>query len=268
MLWLIGAGLGMAMGAIGTYQQGKRDTAALEHNRDIAWQQYLYGKDYSDAQFMLKKNESLDHLTRQEHNLNTQLGLSMNDFNTALLGQAFSAQDARIHTNSVIGEALTAEGMSGTRNNSSSEMIRAYASQNLERGIDAQDRQSADYLNRLMSGANMTADAIDREKASWSPGGYRYQEKADHDRYNLNLANLGQKDFDWRIDQAQPGIFDYITGILGGATRGFGLGTSANDYFNKTGNPFKDVFKKRDYTTPPVPTSINKPGVHYMDFPG
>ena len=230
-IWLFALGGGI-LGGISRWNQGEKEKAALEHQKNMAWQQYQYGKEYSDNAYNLQKSEALDQLGMQRRNLDTQLNTSMSDYNTSLLAQAFGIQDARIQSSSAIGESLAAEGASGARGNASNEMIRAYASQSLDRNIDLQNRQNSNYLNQLVSGANMTSDAISREQASWLPGGYRAQAKDLQDAYNLNIANLGQDNFNWQIEQAQPGVLDYITSILGGASSGFSMGAGIDEYRN------------------------------------
>ena len=235
-MWIaavIAAAAGAITGGISTWQRGAREKEALEQQKQSAWQQYLYGKQYSDEMFSLQKTESLDQLAIQKRNLDTQMDLSISDFNTGLLAQAFGIQDARIQTDSAVGAHLAAQGESGTRGNEANEMIRAYAAAGLERNIEVQDRQNADYLNRLTTGANMTSQAIAREKSNWMPGGLRYQEKAARDKYNFNIANLGQTDFDWRITQSQPGFLDYFTGALGGASSGFSLGQGIGNFIDQ-----------------------------------
>jgi len=234
----VGASIGAITGGAGVWQRGKREREALEHSQGQAWQQYLYGKEYGDTLFNIQKTEALENLGIQKRNLHTQVGMATDEFNTGLLTQAFGIQDARVQMGSAIGAHLAMEGESGTRGNNTNDMIRAYATQGLDRNIEVQDRQNSDHLNRMVTGANMTSDAINREKASWMPGGYRVQEKDARDSYNLNMANLGQSDFDWRIAQAKPGFLDYFTGVMGGASAGLDFANKIinfNDAWNSLG---------------------------------
>jgi len=247
MWWLLAAGLGAAAGGFSVWQREQREKEALRHQKEIAWEQYVLGKQHSDKRFTIQKTEALDQLGIQKRTLDTQLGLSVDEYNTALLGQAFGMQDARIQTNSAIGESLASEGLSGTRGNENNEMIRAYAAQGLERNIGVQDKQNSDYLNRMITGANTNAAAIERERSTWLPGGYRVKEKEAQDSYNLSLANLGQTDFDWRINQATPDIFlDYPLGILSGANSGASMGYSYQNFFQQTQNPWNDIGKGKN----------------------
>jgi len=235
MLWLAALGLGLAgavAGAFGKHQESKREQAALEQQKESAWQQYLYGKENSDAQFGIQKTAAMEQLGVQRKNLSTQVGLSVDDYNASLLAQAFGIQDARIQAGSAVGASLAAEGASGVRGNASGDKEREYALQSLERNVGLQERQNENYLGRMIAGANMTADAIGREKASWMPGGYRVQSKEAQDAYNLNLANLGQTNFDWQIGQAAPTGLDYFTGIMGGASSGMNLAYTAYNFKN------------------------------------
>jgi len=231
-LGLVGAGLGGWAGGVSVKQREEEEKAALEQQKKVAWQQYLYGKQSSDEQFSIQKGEALGQLAVQKKNLDTQLGMSVDDYNTAMLAQAFGIQDARIQTGSAIGGSLAAEGMSGTRGNAANETVRAYASQSLDRNIEIQDRQSKGQLDKMITGANMTVNAIEHEKASWMPGGHRVRAKESQDAYNLNIANLGQSNFDWHIDQATPTFMDYFTGIMGGASSGAKFGGRVSKFID------------------------------------
>lgn len=236
MFWL--AAILPALGAIGggiagyasVMQRGDEEKAALKQQKDSAWKQYEYGKAHGDRMFGIQKAEALENLGVQRKNLDEQVGLSTDEYNTALLAQAFGIQDARIQTGSAIGASLAEEGASGVRGSATGDKIRAYALQGLERNIEAQDRQNAGQLNRMIAGANMTAGAIGREEASWMPGGYRMQQKDAQDSYNLNVANLGQDNFQWQIDNAAPTDLDKFVGVMSGMQSGFSLGNSANQF--------------------------------------
>jgi len=229
---LIGAALGGWAGYASVRQREKEEKDALKQQKETAWQQYLYGKQAGDEQFSIQKGEALSQLNVQKKNLDAQLGMSIDDYNTALMAQAFGVQDARIQAGSAIGGSLASEAMSGTRGNAANETVRAYASQGLERNIEIQDRQNKGQLDKMIAGANMTADAVGREKASWMPGGYRVRMKEAQDAYNLNIANLGQDNFDWHIDQATPTFTDYFTGIMGGASSGAKFGGRVSKFID------------------------------------
>ena len=232
-MMLIGAAIGGVAGILSTHRQGQRQRSELERQRESAWSAYEFGRQYSDSRFSMQKSEALENLGVQRKNLDTQLDMSIDDFNTNLLGQAFGMQDARIQTGSAIGASLAAEGASGTRGSSSGDMMRAYAAQSLERNIELANRQNSGNLNRMVTGANTALHAINREEASWMPGGYRMQEKEAQDFYNLNIANLGQSDFDWRISHSQPGAADYLTGMFQGGSAGYSMGNSWNNFTNE-----------------------------------
>ena len=230
-MWLMALGAlgGALLGGISTWRQGKKEKAALEKQKKDAWQQYKYGKEYSDEMFGLQRKEALDQLNTQSRGLDTQMGMAVDDYNTSLLGQAFGMQDARIQTGSAIGESRAAEGASGTRDSATNEMLRAYAAAGLERNAELQNKQNSNYLNQMVTGANMTVDSINKEKDSWMPGGYRAQAKEAQDLYNLNIAKLGQNNFDWNIQQSKPGFLEYFTGAVGGASMGFDMVNNAID---------------------------------------
>jgi len=241
MFWLMALGslVGAAAGIAGTWQQGDREKKALEKQKESAWQQYQYGKEHSDKQFGIQKTEAMEQLGMQRKNLDTQMGLSVDDYNTALLAQAFGIQDAKIQTSSAVGESLAAEGASGTKGSASGDMTRNYASQSLDRNIGLQDTQNRNQLNSMISGANMTANAIAREEASWMPGGHRVKSKEAQDAYNLDIANLGQSNFDWQIKQSEPGFLDYFTGAMGGASTGMSTAQSFDQFVNAWGSTGK-----------------------------
>jgi len=238
MWWmaLLGAGLGAGIGGLSKWRDRKYEREKLEREKENARKQYEYGKQYSDRMFDLKKDEAIGQLDIQREGLDTQLGLTFDDYNTNLLAQAFGIQDARIQTSSSIGDSIAAEGASGTRGNSSGEMIRAYAAQGLERNIDLQERKNSNYLNQVITGANQTADAINRERASWMPGGYRVQEKDAQDSYNQQIYQLGQDNYNWQMQQHESYKFlDYFTGVLSGANSGFGAGVGFGNFWNQVG---------------------------------
>lgn len=237
---LIFAAAGAAAGAISTKQKEKRELDTLEYQKKQVWKQYQLGKDYSDQQFDIQKTKALEDIFHQKQNLDTNVGLSVDDYNTSLLSQAFGIQDARIQNESGIGASLAAEGASGTRGNEANANMRAYAAEGLERNIGIQEKQNKNQLNSLVSGANNAMGAMNRERDSWLPGGFRMQEKAANDVYNLNMAKLGQTNFDWQMDKTKATGLDYASGILGGASSGFGIGESVVGFGNNYLNFFKN----------------------------
>ena len=247
MSWLfplIGSLIGGGVGGLSTWRQGEKEGESLKFQKNMAFMKYIYGKKHSDRMFDLEKNEALDRLGTEKRNLNTQFDLSMSDFNSSLFNQAFGIQDARIQTGSAIGESIAAEGASGARGNASNEMIRDYAARGLERGVEDQDRRNFDYLNQINTGVSIASDAIKKEEASWMPGGYRALAKKETDAYNHGLFNLEQSAYDWQIARSQPGVLDYITGIFGGMSSGFGMGKDIYSLFpggSKTADQAADV---------------------------
>jgi len=236
MMWLIpliGAGVGAITGGLSTWQQGEKEKAALERQKESARQQYLLGKEYSDEMYSIQKSEALNQLGVQRSNLDKQLSNATSEYNASLLSQAFGIQDARIQSDSAIGASVAAEAAGGTRGDAANEMIRAYAAAGLERNIDMQNKQNVNYMDQVITGANLTADAIKREGISWMEGGYRHHQKTSQDAYNENIYKLGQSDYDWAIEQSQPGFLDYFTGVLSGASGGFDLGFGIENTVNQ-----------------------------------
>jgi len=229
---LVFGALGGWAGYDSVRQREKEEKDALKQQKETAWQQYLYGKQAGDEQFSIQKGEALGQLGVQKKNLDAQMGMGMDDYNTAMLAQAFGIQDARIQAGSAIGGSLASEAVSGTRGNEANETVRAYASQGLERNIEMQERQSRGQLDKMIAGANMTAGAVEREKASWMPGGSRVRMKEAQDAYNMNIAQLGQDNFDWHIDQASATDWDYLTGVFGGASSGANFGGRVSKFID------------------------------------
>ncbi|MDR2964208.1 MAG: hypothetical protein LBU88_00335 [Treponema sp.] len=239
MWWmLIGAGIGAGLGAISTYEREQQEKAVLQHQKEQAWAAYVYGKSHSDQQYAISKQEAHYQLGEQDRALHEGMGLFNDQFNTGLLAQAFAEQDARIQTSSATGMSLAAEGASGTRGNESNEMVRAYAKQGLEQQVGTQKQQNEQILKGTIQDANRSVKAINYERDSWDPGGYRYKMKQSQDTYNLNIANLGQADFNKRMEWATATPLDYVTSAFGGASSGINFGYSMWDMNrNYNGNP-------------------------------
>jgi hypothetical protein len=108
--------------------------------------------------------------------------------------------------------------------------LRAYQRQSLDRSLALQEQQNALGLAGLAAEASNARQDLDRERASWSAGGFRYESKQAQDAYNESIAKLGQTDFDWRIDNATAGWEDYLLGAFGGASSGMFLGAAAHDW--------------------------------------
>ena len=225
------AAIGAAVGLISKGVQKGANKRELERQREIERQKYELQKQYSDNLYALRKEEAIDQLDIQRKNLDEQLNQSMEDYNTNLLAQAYGIQDARIENSTNIGMSLAAEGAGGTRGNAANEMMRAYAGESLERNIDLQDRQNSNYLDRLTTGANNAADAIQREKDSWEAGGYKGREKGLQDMYNLSMHDLGISEYDYQIHRTDPWNFSFEN-ILDYADSGFNSGWQAYNFGN------------------------------------
>jgi hypothetical protein len=227
---LTGAGAGM--GIISTFLEGQKEQENLQRQKETAWQQYLLGKEYSDTLYGINKTEAQIQALIAENRLRQGLDANMGQFNDSLLAQAYGVQDARISTASQTGASLDAEGASGTRGNEAPGLMRAYAEQGLKRSIDMQDRQNQSALSGMLTQAGNALFDIDREKASWEQGGYRYLQKDAQDMYNLKTAQLGQSEFDWQKNQSQPGVFDYLSSTFGGGMSGINLYSGLRNFSN------------------------------------
>jgi len=235
---IISAAAGSTAGFLGTFQSKNRQWEELKKQKDIEKDKFKYGKEFSDKIFELQKAQALDHLFMQKQNLDTQMNLSVNEYNTELLAQAFGIQDARIQSDSAIGASYLSEGASGTRGNNANNMMRDYAKESFERNIDVHDRQSSEHLNRMITGGNIAATGINKERDSWLEGGFRYQEKLERDLYNKKIYDLNMKEFNRQIELSNPwaitfdNFLDYNVGLMGGANTGLQFGKSLEYAFD------------------------------------
>jgi hypothetical protein len=235
----IGTAVGSGLGLLSTALESSKAQAQLQRQKELAWSQYLLGQEYSSVQFGLQRRDAFSQLGLQQRRLNEGLDRSVEQLNAGLLGQAYAAQDAQIQTASAIGASAAAEGASGTRGSSGGGLLRAYQQQGLDRSLALQERQNALGLAGMVSQADAARQDLDRERASWAAGGFRYESKQAQDAYNESLAQLGQTDFDWRIDNARAGWEDYLLGAFGGLSFGvntvgafYGWGQSADGSAN------------------------------------
>jgi hypothetical protein len=226
---------GAAAGVGGVFGGAAQERKRLEQQKKIAWQQYLYGQEYSRQQFDLQQTEAKDSLGIQQARLDENVSMATDQFNASLLAQAYGIQDAQIQTASQVGASRAAEGMSGTRGNGANELARAYAETSLDRNVDLQYRQNDMALAGMTGQATSAAADIRREAASWDPGGYRYESKAAQDAYNRNIAELGQTNFDWAIGNAAATPMDLTVGAFNGLSSGLSLFDSVYNVWNLSG---------------------------------
>lgn len=230
MFWiaaLIGAAIGQIGGLLGTRTELSREHERLGDQKKSAWDQYLLGKEHADREFGIQQDEARYQLGQQESALHEGVGRFTDDYNTMMLARAYGAQDARIQAASGIGASLAAEGASGTRGNAAAALARAYAGQSLERNLDVQRRQDESALAGTLGEANRALGGIRHERESWEKGGWRWEQKAAQDKYNLDLANLQQSDFQSQMDKVNPSLsnwenngWDYLTAFFSGAAAG------------------------------------------------
>jgi hypothetical protein len=225
---------GAGMGLWSADADRRKKQKELQRQKEQAWEKYELGKAYSDQQYGISRTEAQTGLAVQEGRLNQDVDSSVDQFNTGLLAQAYGIQNAQIQTASGIGASRAAEGMSGTRGNGANELMRAYEQTSLDRNIDLQYQQNDQALSGMITQANRGLQDISRERASWDPGGYRYESKAAQDSYNRQMAELGQADFDWAIEHAASWE-DYALGAQSGASSGLGLANSVMGALNLNG---------------------------------
>jgi len=234
MWWVLaGAAVGAITGAINSSRERSRQEAEIRRQKEAALAAYNYGKDLSDSRFSTQKGEALWQLGMQNRALNEGMGQFTDEYNTHLLARAYGEQDARIQTASGIGASLAQEGMSGTRGNTANQLVRDYAANSLERQIEVQRKQDENTLAGTVSNANRSITALEHERGSWEPGGYRYEEKAANDLYNKRMADLGQANYQFQLNDMNNPVnkfLDYTTGIFGGASSGAGFANSIYNY--------------------------------------
>jgi hypothetical protein len=259
---LIGAAAGQIAGLIGTGQQVSEQEKQfrlqreqLKRQKEGAWQEYLLGRNnadeqfgtnqlYADTQWQLGRGEALSQLTLQESRLGQALDQGVAQYNTGLLGQAYGIQDAQIQTAGSTGMSVAAEAASGTRGNEAPGLARSYEETSLQRQVALQKRENQNSLSSILLGAQDSRQDIERERDSWSATGYRGQQKAAEDRYNLSqyqtqsrynldLANKGQADYDQAIKDAAAeynlnkiDFWDGFATFISGGNTGFIAGNS------------------------------------------
>jgi len=247
---IAGAAIGAGMGLWSKKKERDSQEAELQRQKANAAKAYGYGKELSDSQYASQKGEALWQLGMQNRALSEGMGQFTDDYNTQLLSRAYGEQDARIQTASGIGASVAQEGMSGTRGNEANSLMRDYASDSLERQIGVQRKQDANILAGTVSNANRSITAMEHEKASWDPGGYRHDAKEANDRYNKQMFDLGQTDYQARLaDMDNNKFLDYFTAAFGGASSGMSLG-------NTFGKTFDNFFKKKPKPMGVVPVKF------------
>ena len=224
------AALGGIAGLLSAGQESRKNRDQLERQKGLAWQKYLYGKEKSD----------------KERRLGDSVSTNIDQFNTGLLGQAMGLHNAQIETSSGIGSSLAAEAASGTRGSGAGGLVRDYAQKNMDRQVDLAERQNQNQLYAMMTGANQNWEDIDRERFSWGKDGYRTGLKLVNDDYNRKMALLGQKEFDYRIEDTKLTGLDYATAFLSGANSGWNFGSNIGGMIQQHGNGFGEtpVFDK------------------------
>jgi len=236
-MWLLAMGLGaLAGGLLGAWNTGRerrRQLDEIARNKQNALDAYTYGKTLSDTQYGIQKGEALWQIGMQDRGLREGMGQFTDEYNTHLLARAYGEQDARIQNASGIGASLAQEGMSGTRGNEANQLMRDYAASSLENQIGVQRQQDANALAGTVSGANRSIAAMAHERASWDPGGHRFEAKTANDEYNRLMMEMGQANYQWQMDdinKPENQFLDYTAGVFGGASSGMGFGKSVYDY--------------------------------------
>jgi len=230
---LIGAAVGAGVGILSSWSSRKRQKAEIERQREAAWKTYEYGKQLSDTQYGLQKGEALWQLGMQKRTLREGMGQFTDEYKTHLLERAYGEQDAGIQTASGVGGSLAQEAMSGTRGNEANQLTRDYANNRLERQTEVQRKQDANTLAGTIDNANRSVSAMGHERASWDPGGYRYESKTANDLYNRQMADLGQAGYQWQLNDMNSlgsKILDYTGGFFGGASSGLSVGKTIKNF--------------------------------------
>jgi hypothetical protein len=237
MAWpIIAAVAGAAIGGFSSLISRSKQAQSLQQQKENAWQKYLINKEFGDFQFNTQKGEVFTSLGIQQQRLGEDLNAGVGNFNLGLLGQAYGIQDAQMSLAAQLGAYDVSQGASGTRGNEANGLVKAYAQTSFDRNLDLQRQQTGQQLEGMITGANRTSQDLVREQESWGEGGYRTQLYAAEDERNRKLALLGQSEYDSAISAARPGVFDFLTGGLMGASSGLQLGSSiqnAQTYSNQ-----------------------------------
>jgi hypothetical protein len=266
--WIIGgiAAIGGGiLGGISTKKQAEKEQDQIDHQKDMAWDQYELGRDHANEQWELQKGKALDDLALAENRLDQSVDMQIDSFNNNLLAQAYQIQDAQISTESQIGTMEANAGYSGVKGNETTNLLSVYAEENLDRNIDLQNQQNNSSLMGMLDQAGNAWGDIIREEESWGAGGYRTLQKEAQDKYNYDMAKLGETNFNWAIDQAEPGVLDYVTNIFNGASTGLSFGASTYFFANNWGNQSIPNYAKANYG---VKSNFRIPGKTYDFAPG
>jgi hypothetical protein len=92
----------------------------------------------------------------------------------------------------------------------------------------------------MVTQANRGNTDIKREQDSWGETGYRTQLYNAEDERNRKLAQLQQDEYSYAASASQPGVFDFLTGGLMGASTGLNLAgnvQNAMQFSGQSGTP-------------------------------
>jgi hypothetical protein len=258
----IGAGIGAVTGGISTYLQGEKQKKLIEQQRKAALSRLADGGREARNAFARAKAEAGTNAAAADRNLDRRAGLLetaydrlSGDYNLSMAAMGLEQNAARIGVEQGSGAAYSDLGYSGVRSGSSN--YAAAASQD-----DLYQKQFASALTRQAaadeSALRQTLQGYDnafygiaegrREasllRASYEEGGLQRQAYKDQMQ---TLANERERIETGAADAAElaaPGVLDYITGIAGGASSGFNLGSGIDEWWttaswNKPGGATK-----------------------------
>jgi hypothetical protein len=220
---------------------------ALERRKDLAAKQYMFDRMYSDQQYALSRGEAFNQAAVQQGRLNQGASQAADQFSLGLLSQAYGIQDAQIRAASDAGASLAAEGISGTRGNSSGALMRAYEQARLDRNTGLQWRDNNLALSAMSAQANNAAADIRREKDSWDYGGYRFAQKQARDSYNFGNYLLGREAADLEAPSPLNTALSIFSGGLTGAQTGLSLysGYKEAKKYSDNPDPWADLKKQK-----------------------
>ncbi|MCL2832097.1 MAG: hypothetical protein FWD78_02910 [Treponema sp.] len=245
MWWLLGAGIGVAS----TFLQSEKDKERIRQQQDMARQSYEYEREYNSNMFSLQRKQSLDNLALQDSRLAQALGMDVTGMNLNLENQAMQKQAAQVSLADSKGMALAEQGASGVKGSDTLQKRIDFADSQLARQFDLQNRGTTLALQNMTTQYSNQSNDIARERQSWGPGGYRSEAKALSDTYAQNMHGLQMKGYEQAIKNAQPGVFDYITGAMNGASSGLSLENTALDFFKNykiNRDSWNTIFTSRD----------------------
>jgi hypothetical protein len=233
---LIAAAAGAATGLLSTHHTKAQEDARIRRQQRLEQEAYGYETAYNNSMFSLQRGEALGALGIQRNRLAEAFGLDVAGFNLGLEGQALQAHSARASLADSAGQALAAQGASGTRGSGSLQRRIGFEEAQLARQIDLQGRGNSLAVQGMAAQYTNQFDDIGREIDSWGASGWRTRAKGLGDMYAAQTHGLRMKGYEYAISDIYDGQeLDYLVAALGGAAQGAGFGSQLSGYLDVAG---------------------------------